>query len=300
MTENTMCLFFNCHGNLILDKESHQKMKYRNKNLRKLVKIVATRPGEVCTVDPTGIVEYKEYIQHLLAQTSEDSVFHGLITDTIRKPWKTRYLLSEEREPEIAEDERVGFIHKYDDNSFMEKLFEISSETISTHEELADYENQGIFLLKDYTWVSKTGKKYTLPAGFNFMKIDHLVKAGIKDKLREMIEELEHHEKMKYKWYMSVYKGKPSWLIEGPFLKSIFLSDLIYFLTKKLRVENLYYIDMTCSTLEIPDGRPIPAAEKARLARTYSNTLGGGKNKTKKQRRRRPKKKHSTKRNICK
>jgi len=307
MTEdaNTMALFFNCHGNLILDADTHQKIEYRNK-LQKLVKIVSTRPGEVCTVDPRGMVQYKNYIQDLLAQNSEDSVFDGLIRHTTR-PWKTRYLLSEEGEPEVAEDQRVGFIHKYDNNSFMEKLFEVSTvSTESTEEELIDYENQGIFLLKDYRWVSKKGMIHTLPAGFNFMKIEDLVNGGIRGSLQTMIEELEHNDdvKMQYKWLMPIYKRQPSWSVQGPFLKSIFLSDLIYFLKKKLKVENLYYIDMTCSTLEIPDGEQRPAAKKAELARTYSDTLGGGKKKTKKRilnKKKYSKKRNiSTKRNICK
>lgn len=285
MSKNTMTLFFNCHANLIIDKDTHEKIKHRNEELQKLVKIVPTRPGEVCTIDPTGILEYKTHVQDMLTRMPEDIVFESLHRDgrTLR-PWKTRYLLSEEREPEIVENERVGFMHKYSDNSFVEKLFEVSSEPISTEEELQDYMNQGIFLLKDYTW-TKEGKTYRLRAGFNFMKIEDLENAGIKDVLKEMIKELEHDPDTPYKWLINLDKRRSSWVEKGPYLENIFLSDLIFFLVEQLKVENLYYIDMTCSTLEIPDGQPRPAAEKARLARTYSETLGGNiqyKKKTKK------------------
>jgi hypothetical protein len=87
-------------------------------------------------------------------------------------------------------------------------------------------------------------------------------------------------------------KRQSSWVEKGPYLQSIFLSDLIFYLVKKLKVENLYYIDMTCSTLEIHDGQPRPPAEKVKIARRYSRTLGGDykghkshkRNKTKKNR----------------
>ena len=274
MSENTMTLFFNCHANLIIDKDTHKKIKHRKKKLKKLVKIVPTRPGEVCTIDPDGIIEYKAYVQDMLTSLSEAAVFHRLSSDKRPRPWKTRYLLSEEREPEIVEEERVGFMHTYSDNSFMEKLFEVS-DNISTEEELKDYMNQGIFLLKDYTWTSKKGKTYRLPAGFNFMRIEDLVTAEIKDDFQEMIEELENDEDTTYKWLINLDKRQSSWVEKGPYLQSIFLSDLIFYLVKKLKVENLYYIDMTCSTLEIHDGHQRDPSEKIEIARTYSETLGG-------------------------
>jgi hypothetical protein len=130
--------------------------------------------------------------------------------------------------------------------------------------------------LKNYTWKSNEGKTYTLDAGFNFINIENLVKARIKDDLKEMIEELENIPETPYKWLINLDKRRPSWVEKGLYLENIFLSDLIFFLIKKLKVENLYYIDMTCSTLEIPDGQPRPAAEKVEIARRYSYTLGGG------------------------